>query len=163
MKKLSIGLLVSFLLYIFIYYIFISKSKSDQESIAEVESVKKEVSTYHVLSKQAEIDAFEAGSNSFLTLINKAAFDIYVKVMKSSDNSEYLVFILTKDQKEEVNILPGEFYLKLRYIDGKGITYQEMDPFNVGNNTETTITIMDDKPGKFRIEIPKINPPKFSK
>lgn len=140
MKKLSYGLLISFLLYLVANYVFLNRT-SESRALVEENLNKAEMATAHALSEQARADG--VFSNATLKIENESPSFVTVKIIKVMDNSEFLLFILNAGSSKEVPIVTGEYYLKLKYYNGKQVHYQRGDNFNIEDNSKTTITLKE--------------------
>ncbi len=138
MKKLSIALLGSFLLYLVFNYVFISKSKNVEESLHAEYGIY-EANKARILNTQAMQDAFDFSST--LTIKNDTKTEVMVKVVLSKDNSDYMIFLLSPDTQESTQIKPENYYLKLRYYDAKKFSFSKGDEFNINDGDRITITL----------------------
>jgi hypothetical protein len=140
MKKLTLGLLVSFLLYLLIYGFFIKKSKDEQQSFEENYGAY-DAHKAQVLNTAARQEAFEFSSNSTLTLKNDTQSDVLIKVIKASDDSDYMIYLLQSDSRQETDLVPGRYYLKMRYYEGKKFAFQRGDEFSINEGSQTIISL----------------------
>jgi hypothetical protein len=138
MKKLSIALLGSFLLYLIFNYVFISKSKNVEESMNTEYGIY-EANKARILNTQAMQDAFDFSSS--LTIKNDTKTEVMVKVVLSKDNSDYMIFLLSPGRQESAQIKPENYYLKLRYYDAKKFSFAKGDEFNMNDGDRITITL----------------------
>lgn len=140
MKKLVFGLLFSFLLYIIANYIFLKRSSSARDTLEENFN-RAEMQNSHGLNEQARADA--VFSTSTLRIENDTQSDIYLKVIKAEDNSTWMTLMLGKGVKRETGIPQGEYYLKMKYNNGKEVYYSRGDNFNIPENSKTTINLKE--------------------
>ncbi len=138
MKKLSIALLGSFLLYLIFNYVFISKSKDVEESMHS-EYGAYEAHKAYVLNTMARQDAFDFSSS--LTIKNDTKTEVLVKVVLAKDNSDYMIYLLPPGKVESTEIKPENYYLKLRYYDAKKFSFAKGDEFNINDDDQITITL----------------------
>ncbi|RJP62635.1 MAG: hypothetical protein C4539_17675 [Ignavibacteriales bacterium] len=141
MKKLSIALLGSFLLYLIFNYVFISKSKDVEESMHSEYGIF-EVHKAHVLNTQARQEAFD--SKSYLTIRNETKTEVFVKVILAKDDSDYMMFLLSPGTEESTGIKPEMYYLKIRYTEGRKFAFSKGNAFIVNDGDQITIKLAKD-------------------
>ena len=140
MKKLALGLLASFILYLLVNAFFIKKSKDEQESFKANYGMY-DADKANVLNNLAKQEALQFSSSSTLTIKNDTKADVLAKVIKASDNSDYMIYLLHKESQQESEIPPGKYYLKIRYYEGRRFAFQKGDEFTIDDGSQTIISL----------------------